>query len=106
MSSSSQPVTLTVPEVEELARHFSSFRHDVNGCLALVVAATELIRYNPDVARRMATTLVEQPPKIAGKLREFVGYCERLLSLQPAVASSWTGALGKRIYTGPGASPN
>ncbi len=101
MSSPSQPVTLSVSEIEELARHFSAFRHDVNGCLALVVAATELIRYNPDVARRMTTTLVEQPPKIAGKLREFIHCCERALGLQPDPASSWTVALGRRAYSGP-----
>jgi hypothetical protein len=104
MSSPSQPITLAVPEIEELARNFSAFRHDVNGCLALVVAATELIRYNPDVAKRMATTLVEQPPKIAGKLREFIGHCEQVLGASPAAASAWTAALGKRAYSGPAAS--
>ena len=104
MSSPSQSVTLTVPEVEELARHFSAFRHDANGCLALVVAATELIRYNPGVAKRMTTTLAEQPPKIAGKLREFIEYCERTLGVQPALASTWTAALGKRAYSGPAAA--
>lgn len=97
-----QPVTLSVSEIEELSRHFSAFRHDVNGCLALVVAATELIRYNPDVAKRMTTTLVEQPPKIAGKLREFTEYCERGLGLRPAGETSWHAALCKRAYTGPG----
>ena len=100
----SQTVTLTVPEVEELSRHFSAFRHDVNGCLALVVAATELIRYNPDVAKRMSATLAEQPPKIAGKMREFIDYCERVLGLQPGLASNWTAALGKRAYSGPSAA--
>ena len=72
MDSLAQPVTLDVPQGEELSRHFSSFRHDVNGCLALVVAATELIRYNPSVVKRMTATLAEQPPKIAGKVRELV----------------------------------
>ena len=91
-----QPVTLEVPQVEDLARHFSSFRHDVNGCLALVVAATELIRYNPDVVKRMANTLVEQPPKIAGKVREFVEQCERALGLRAATEAAWYPALWKR----------
>ena len=79
-----QPITLSVPQVEDLSRHFSSFRHDVNGCLALVVAATELIRYNPDVLKRMSNTLIEQPPKIAGKVREFIEHCERVLGMRPS----------------------
>ena len=91
-----QAVTLDVPQVEELSRHFSSLRHDVNGCLALVVAATELIRYNPNVLKRMSTTLVEQPPRIAGKVREFVEQCERALALRPATESSWYPPLWKR----------
>src|SRR5436190_23907391 len=90
----SQSVSLTVPQVEELSRHFSAFRHDVNGCLALVVAATELIRYNPDVAKRMTATLNEQPPKIAGKVQEFIDYCERTLGLQPNGTPAWSAALG------------
>lgn len=84
-----QPVTLDVPQVEEISRHFSTFRHDVNGCLALVVAATELIRYNPDVLKRMANTLIEQPPKIAGKVREFIEQCERTVGLRNSTEPTW-----------------
>ena len=91
-----QAVTLDVPQVEELARHFSSLRHDVNGCLALVVAATELIRYNPAVLTRMSNTLVEQPPRIAGKTREFVHQCERALGLRPATEAAWYPSLWNR----------
>ena len=88
-------VTLSTAQIEELSRHFSSFRHDVNGCLSLVVAATELIRYNPDVVKRMAATLVEQPPKIAGKVSEFVNECERVLGLR-SPEPSWYSGLWKR----------
>src|SRR5436190_22915028 len=85
----SQSVSLTVPQVEELSRHFSAFRHDVNGCLALVVAATELIRYNPEVVKRMSGTLLEQPPKIAGKVNEFVSECERVLTIRDTKEATW-----------------
>jgi hypothetical protein len=95
-----QPVTLDVPQVEELSRHFSTFRHDVNGCLALVVAATELIRYNPDVLKRMANTLIEQPPKIAGKVREFVEQCERTLGLRNSTEAAWYPPLWKHSNHG------
>ncbi len=101
-----QPVTLQVPQVEDLARHFASFRHDVNGCLALVVAATELIRYNPDLVKRMATPLVEQPPKIAGKVREFVEQCERTLGLRAATEAAWYPALWKRANLAAGQPAN
>ncbi|HTD68399.1 MAG TPA: hypothetical protein VK846_17885 [Candidatus Limnocylindria bacterium] len=96
MDSPTQPITLEVAQVEELCRHFSAFRHDVNGCLALVVAATELIRYNPSVVARMSKTLIEQPPKIAGKVREFAEQCERTVNLRPASESSWYMALWPR----------
>ena len=96
MAAPEQPLTLDVAQIEELARHFSSFRHDVNGCLSLIVAATELIRYNPDVIKRMAGTLVDQPPRIAGKVREFVAECERTLGLRPATDAGWYLALWKR----------
>lgn len=100
-----QAVTLDIPQVEELARHFSSLRHDVNGCLALVVAATELIRYNPNVLTRMSATLIEQPPRIAGKVREFVEQCERSLGLRPATEVSWYPALWKRTNQISGGTP-
>jgi len=96
------PVQLDVPQVEELARHFSAFRHDVNGCLSLVVAAAELIRYNPDVIKRMTATLVEQPPRIAGKTREFIGECERVLGVRDAAEPSWYRDMWKRHNAGPG----
>ncbi len=94
------PVTLNVSQVEELCRQFSTFRHDVNGCLALVVAATELIRYNPSVLKRMAGTLIEQPPKIAGKVREFAEECERALGLRSATEGVWFPALWKHANHG------
>ncbi len=102
MALPTEPITLSVAQTEELARHFSSFRHDVNGCLSLIVAATELIRYNPAVVTRMAGTLVEQPPKIAGKVSEFVEECERELTIRPATPS-WHSALWKRANVVAGA---
>jgi hypothetical protein len=97
-----EPIWLEVAQVEELARHFSSFRHDVNGCLSLIVAATELIRYNPDVVKRMAATLVEQPPRIAGKTTEFITECERVLGIRPVNEPSWYRDAWKRYNAAPG----
>ena len=106
MDSPTLPVNLEKAQVEELCRHFSSFRHDVNGCLALVVAATELIRYNPAVLARMANTLVEQPPKIAGKLQEFVQQCERVIGVRPATEAAWYPPLWKRLNAAADAPAN
>src|SRR5580765_6626208 len=63
-----EPVTLSVQQIEELNRKLSNLRHDINGDLALVVAAAELIKLNPDILQRMLSTLLEQPPKIREKL--------------------------------------
>ena len=71
MSLSNGPVTLTAEQVAELNKKFSTLRHDVNNHLSLIVAAVELIRYNPEVANRMSTTLAEQPPKISEELARF-----------------------------------
>jgi hypothetical protein len=84
-----QPVQLEVSQLDELNRHLSSFRHDVNGSLSLMVAAMELIRYSPDAARRMAATINEQPPRIAGKTHEFILECERVIGVRPATEASW-----------------
>jgi hypothetical protein len=99
MALPAQAITLSTAQIEELSRHFSSFRHDVNGCLSLVVAATELIRYNPAVVQRMAGTLVEQPPRIAGKVSEFVEECERAIGLRNP-EPSWYHGLWKRTNVG------
>jgi len=65
------PVTLSVQQIEELNRKLSNLRHDINGDLALIVAAAELIKLNPDILQRMLATLAEQPPKIRQKVDRF-----------------------------------
>jgi len=64
-------MTLSVQQIEDLNRKLSSLRHDINGDLALVVAAAELVKLNPDILQRMLSTLLEQPPKIREKLDRF-----------------------------------
>ena len=76
-----QPVTLSVEQIAELNRKFSSMRHDVNNQLSLVVAAVELIRHKPDSADRMLATLVEQPPRIAEAITKFSAEFERTLGI-------------------------
>ena len=81
MSTTAETVTLTRQQVEELTKQLATMRHDVNNNLSLVVAAAELIKFNPASAERMANTLAEQPPKIGEHLAKFNAAFERALGL-------------------------
>lgn len=81
MTLPSQPVTLSVEQIEELHRHLSNMRHDINNNLSLIMAATELLRHKPQMLERMAGTLVEQPPKITHALGKFTAEFEKILGL-------------------------
>lgn len=77
----SQPVTLSVEQLEELNRKLASMRHDINNTLSLIMAAVELIRYKPQMTERMITTLIEQPPKITESLGKFSTEFEQMLGI-------------------------
>lgn len=71
MGSPTQPVTLSVEQIEDLSRRLSRLRHDVNNNLSLIVAAAELVRYKPDFLGRMMETLTQQTPKISDAIGQF-----------------------------------
>ena len=75
------PVTLTVEQIEDLNKKLSMMRHDVNGHLALVVAAAELIRHKPQLSEKMLTSIAEQPAKISEAMKAFSIECERVLGI-------------------------
>lgn len=75
------PVTLSVAQIEQLSIQLGKLRHDINNNLSLIVAASELIRYNPDMLKRMSATLVEQPPKISDQIAKFSGELDRVLGI-------------------------
>jgi hypothetical protein len=77
MTLPSQPVTLSVEQIEELNRHLANMRHDINNNLSLIMAATELLRHKPQMLERMAGTLIEQPPKITHALGKFSAEFEK-----------------------------
>jgi len=81
MALPTEPVTLSVQQLEELNRKLSTLRHDINGDLALVVAAAELIKLNPDILQRMLSTLLEQPPKIRDKVDRFSTELEKMVGI-------------------------
>jgi hypothetical protein len=77
----SQPVTLTVEQIEELNRKLSHMRHDINNNLSLILAATELIRHKPQSLERMIGTLVEQPPKVTATIARFSAEFEKAFGI-------------------------
>jgi hypothetical protein len=77
----SQPVTLSVAEIDELNRQLSKMRHDINNTLSLITAAVELLRYKPEMAERMMATLLEQPSKITLSVREFSTEFEKIFGI-------------------------
>jgi hypothetical protein len=48
----------------------------------------------------MSATLIEQPPRIAGKTYEFIAECERTLGIRPASEPSWYRDMWKRHNAG------
>jgi len=72
---------LTAEQVAELNSKLSNLRHDINNQLSLIMAAVELMHHKPQMAERMMTTLVEQPPKIAEVLVKFSGDFERAFGI-------------------------
>ena len=76
-----QSVTLTPEQVDELSRKLSMMRHDINNNLSVVIAALELIRYKPDVAERMYTSISQQPAKIGETMAKFSAEFEKTLGI-------------------------
>src|SRR5712671_4250950 len=81
MALPTEPVTLSVEQIEELNRKLSTMRHDVNNHLMLIMTAVELFRLKPESSERMLTMLVEQPQKIAANITKFSGELESALRI-------------------------
>lgn len=66
------PPSANAPDaIAELNRKLSVMRHNVNNHLALVVAASELIRRKPEMAPRLIENILQQPERITSEIREF-----------------------------------
>jgi aspartokinase len=81
MALPTEPVILSVEQLDELNRKLSALRHDVNNNLSLMMAATELIRRRPESADRMWTALAEQPQKVAESVAQFSRDLEKALCI-------------------------
>ncbi len=78
----SGPVTLTEEQILALHQKLRDMRHDVNGRLANIVAAAELMRLRPDQSpTERLKLLLEQPHKAAESISEFSRAFEGSLGL-------------------------
>jgi hypothetical protein len=77
----SQPVTLSIEQLDELNRKLSTMRHDINNHLSLIMAAVELLKHKPALAERMMATLTEQPPRVTEAISKFSTEFERTLGI-------------------------
>lgn len=75
------PIELTPDQIEELNKKLSTMRHNINNYLSLVVAATELMRYKPDMIDKMVITVGDQPNRIIEEVRLFSKEFETALSI-------------------------
>jgi hypothetical protein len=76
-----EPITLSVAQLDELNRKLANMRHDINNNLSLIVAAMELIKHKPQMTERMMATLAEQPAKIGDALGKFSSEFERTFGI-------------------------
>ena len=81
MRTPSEPVQLSVEEIQELNHKLSTLRHDINNHLSLIMAASELIKHKPQTAERMMQTLNEQPPKISAAISAFSAEFEKAFGI-------------------------
>ena len=76
-----EAVTVSPERVQELNKHLSHMRHEINNQLALVVAAMELIRYRPEMREKMLTTVTQQAPKITEEIAKFSAEFEQTFGI-------------------------
>lgn len=65
------PVTLTEEQIFALHRRLRDMRHDVNGKLANMAAAAELMRMRPETAPERLKIMLEQPHQAAQAIANF-----------------------------------
>jgi hypothetical protein len=65
------PVTLSEEQILALHQSLREMRHDVNGRLAVIVAAAELMKLKPETAEERLKLLLEQPHKASEQIAEF-----------------------------------
>lgn len=75
-------VALSPDQIAELNKKLSAMRHNVNNHLALIVAATELLKRKPELAERMLGNIMQQPERIISEVRAFSEDFESALGIR------------------------
>ena len=88
MGAITKPVTLTATQVAELSRGLAHMRHDINNQLAMVLAAGEIVVRKPEMIPKVASTFLEQPPRISASMEAFSALFEATLGLSRKMRSS------------------
>jgi hypothetical protein len=76
------PISLTENQIVGLHEKLRKMRHDVNGRLANIVAAAELMRLRPESAAERLQILLDQPHKAADSIAQFSREFEELFGLK------------------------
>src|SRR5258706_7564017 len=79
----SQPVTLSIEQLDELNKKLSTMRHDINNHLSLIMAAVGLLRHKTQLAERMIATLIQQPPRGTEAINKIFAQVERTMGNVP-----------------------
>jgi hypothetical protein len=66
-----KPIALAPEQIAELNQKLSVMRHNVNNYLALIVAASELLKRKPELAPRMLENIMQQPERVITEMRAF-----------------------------------
>jgi hypothetical protein len=74
-------VALAPEQIAELNKKLSTMRHNVNNHLAMIVAASELLKRKPELTERMLDNIMQQPDKIISEVRCFSDEFESLLGI-------------------------
>lgn len=79
MSSTDGSVLLTADDARQLHKLLSDCRHNVNGCVSLIMSAMELAQLKPDAASKMMQTATDQSRKVADEVARYSAEFERVV---------------------------
>lgn len=74
-------VALSPEQIAVLNRRLAMMRHNINNHLALIVAASELLKRKPEMAARLVENIIQQPERITQELRGFSDEFEAVMGI-------------------------
>jgi hypothetical protein len=77
-----KPIALEPDQIAELNKQLSTMRHNINNYLALIVAASELLKRKPELAPRMIENIMQQPDRVIAEMRAFSEAFEATLGIR------------------------